>query len=126
MITCGRSIDGVDGLEEIFNEALTNFCFFFLVNALFSSSLSSRALFSADIGSGMGMPDKGVVAIGFPGCLTSLGGGVSEVGSGKPSVGMTSVEGFAPMWAVDCGLKMVTEVKKKLVKAKVKQFCISY
>lgn len=50
------------------------FVFFFFANAFFSSSLSSRAFFDAGIGSGMGMVDRGVVAISFPDRWMSSGG----------------------------------------------------
>lgn len=49
--------------------------FFFFANAFFSLSLSSRAFFGAGTGSGMGMVDRGVVTISFPGCWMSSGGG---------------------------------------------------
>lgn len=73
MVPCRRSTDGVNGLAQIFYNTLTNFHFFFFVNALFSLLLSSRALFGAGTRSGMGMVDKGVVAIGFPNCWMSSG-----------------------------------------------------
>lgn len=52
--------------------------------------------------------------------------GDSEVGSEMPSVGVASAKGVILIWAVGYGLKMVTEVKLKLVRVRIKQFCIYY
>lgn len=108
MISWGGSIEGVDGVEEIFDAALTNFRFFFFASP-FLLIVELQGTLRCEHRIGLGTVERGVTMIGFPYYWISLG--VSKVGSRMPSIGTASVEGFIPIWAVSCGLKMVTEDK---------------